>query len=343
MNYLIVTHQGQIVLTNISSNNILDEIQKCSNACERVFCMETQKYRRQGKINLSAHYMFVYTTEEMTNKVFKYHLNGIKVIGELIDSNVSSIKEAESQKTRRLKHNLINHNSKILLELYRLVPQDAFRGETNHVTIIEEILRSDVKKAAFAYLKILKSSNLMKAEFEVYEMFNTEDPYLDCTEHQIHKVIILTLNPFWLDLVEKNININIQSSYEKVHIDYKSISVALSHIFDNVSKYIMPNSELKIWFQSDDGNVSLFFEMISLKVEDNEVNKIFRETNSGHWAVTAELNGDGIGMFVIRKLIELNKGEIEFVNNYKSKYSGSINGLPYENNLIIIKLKKALN
>src|SRR5690606_421850 len=146
----------------------------------------------------------------------------------------------------------------------------------------------------FAYLKILKSSNLMKAEFEVYEMFNNDDPYLDFTDHQIHKVIILTLNPFWLDLVERHININIQSSYEKVYIDYKSISVALSHIFDNVSKYIMPSSELKIWFHSDDEYVSLFFEMISLKVEDDELNKIFNETNSGRWAVDAELSGDGI-------------------------------------------------
>lgn len=341
MHYLIQNHQRQIILTNIDNESILNSLKKCKSECERVFCEELNLYRRQGSIKLSSHDMFVYTTEEMTNKIFKYHINGIKIIGEFIDSNITVVKELESQKTRRLKHNLINHNSNILLELYKLVPQDAFRNGNNHVETIESIIRNNGRKAAFTYLKVLKSSNLMKAEFEVYEMFNTEKPYLDFTDHPIHKVIILTLNPFWLDLVEEKVSIIIQSTYEKVNIDYKSVSVALSHLFDNAAKYIMPHSELNIWFQSSSDFVSIYFDMISLKVEENEIEQIFSESNSGKWAIDADLNGDGIGMFFIKKLIILNFGEILFINNHEKKDTVNYNGLPYENNRIIIKLKKS--
>ena len=341
MHFLIQNLQGQTILTNIDNESIIKELLLCNSDCERVFCKHSNSYRRQGHITLNAHKMFVYTTVDMTNKIFKYHLNGVKIIGELVDANVSDVKEIESQKTRRLKHNLINHNTNILLELYKLVPQDAFRNGNNHVETIENIIKNNGRKAAFTYLKVLKSSNLMKAEFEVYEMFNTETPYLDFTEHLIHKVIILTLNPFWLDLVQEKVNIIIQSSYEKVNIDYKSVSVALSHLFDNAAKYVMPHSELNIWFESSNEFVSIYFDMTSLKVEPDEVEQIFNESNSGKWAILADLNGDGIGMFFISKLINLNLGEISFVNNYDLKDSVNYNGLPYENNRIVIKLKKS--
>ncbi|MFA7274048.1 MAG: hypothetical protein WC044_09270 [Crocinitomicaceae bacterium] len=341
MQYLITNKQGQTVLTNIAEKEILEDLKKCDSAYERVYCNVLKGYRRQGKLDLNQHEMYVFTFSEMTTKIFKYHLSGIKIFGELIDSNISDIKEVENQKTRRLKHNLINHNSNILLELYKLVPQDVFRNGGNHIETIENLLRNNLKKAAFTYLKVLKNSNLMKAEFEVYEMFNTENPYLDFTDHQIHKVIILTLNPFWLDLVEEKVNIIIQSTFEKVNIDYKSVSVALSHLFDNAAKYVMPHSDLNIWFQSENEIVSIYFDMTSLKVEADEVDDIFNESNSGKWAIEADLDGDGIGMFFIRKLINLNEGEIKFQNNHDNKSSVNYNGLPYENNRIIITFKKS--
>ena len=342
MKFLITSNNGTIVLSNIENEALKKNLQLCSEEYERVDCPVHNLTRRQGRILLNRHYLYVTTLDNtITNKVFKHNLNGIKIVGKLIDFNLTNIKETEDKKTRRLKHNLINHNSNILQELYRLIPQDSFKVGNNHVDVIQNLISSNSKKAAFTYLKVLKSSNLMKAEFEVYEMFNTDDPYLDFYDHQIHKVLILTLNPFWLDLVENKVNINIQAFYEKVRIDYKSISVALSHIFDNASKYLMPHSEFNASFSSSDASIIVQFDMTSLKVEQDELQNIFTEFNSGRWATKMKLEGDGIGMFVIKKLVELNNGKIEFIANYDNKSSVIFNGVPYENNRIKIYLDKS--
>lgn len=343
MDYIIKTAAGQIISTSINNESILNEVINCNNECERVFCNISNKYKRQGRVILDGIVIYIITYDDsITNRIFKNRLEGISILGKLIDLELASAKNQEGQKTRRLKHNLINHNSNILLELYKLVPQDSFRNGGNHVDLIEDLIKKDTRKAAFTYLKVLKSSNLMKAEFEVYDMLNTDQPYLDFTDHQIHKVLILTLNPFWLDLAEQRVSLNIQPFYEKVQIDYRSISVSLSHIFDNAVKYVMPHSEFNIKFNNTDKFIEISMEMTSLKVEPHELEQIFNESNSGKWATELGLNGDGVGMFMVKKLIEFNRGNVQFIPNYNDKGTINYNGVPYENNKIMITLEKCV-
>ena len=249
-------------------------------------------------------------------------------------------KSKESQKTRRLKHNLINYNANIQQELYKLFPQNLFKNEKNHLDIIENIVNKSSEKSAFAFLKILKNSNLMKNEFDVYEMLDQENPYLDFSEHPIHKVVLLTLNPFWLDLVENGVNINIQSCYGRTALDYKTMSVSLSHIFDNITKYILPESDLNISFEDTSKYIKLVFDMISLRVEESELENIFTENVSGKWSENTGLAGNGIGMFVVKRLVLLNKGTVAFRSFVDKSKSVIFENVPYDNNIIEIKLNK---
>ncbi len=341
MEFLIRSELGQIISTNIIETTVINQLAQCKSNLETITCTFSNRKRRQGFISENGYYLYLACYDlNITNKIFNHYLKVFKLLSKEVIQNLELNKTKESQKTRRLKHNLINHNTNILQELYKLIPQDSFKAGTNHVEIIQNGIKKDIKKSAFTYLKVLKSSNLMKAEFDVYEMLDKNNPYLDFYEHQIHKVILLTLNPFWLDLVENKININIQPFHEKVNIDYKTISVALSHLFDNATKYVMPNTELKITFKSTTNLLYVEFDMISLKVEAEEVVKIFSEEVSGYWSEQLELAGDGIGMFMINKLIKLNNGEIEFKANVDKSKELKYNNIPYENNKITITLKK---
>jgi signal transduction histidine kinase len=77
--------------------------------------------------------------------------------------------------------------------------------------------------------------------------------------------------------------------------------------------------------------------MTSILVLKNEINDIFLEHYSGFWAKETEMNGHGIGMFYAKRLIEMNKGRIEFVPG-EELYR--LNGIPYAHNTIIIELKR---
>lgn len=341
MEYIITNRNLQVIDTNITYSEIIDTIISCNTECERVFCPKNQIFRRQGvyRTETKSFYLCSYD-QEITNRIFKYYLQTFTILADQFDKSCSNQKSKESQKNRRLKHNLITHSSNILQELYKLIPQDSFRNGGNHVDIIEEIIRKDIHKSAFAFLKVLKNANLMKAEFDVYEMLETESPYLDFSNHSIHKVLILTINPFWLDLVEQHVTILIDQYHGKVNIDYRSISVVLSHIFDNLTKYIMPYSTLYINFVDEEKTVDIVIEMNSLKVEPNELNRLFEENYSGLYARQLDLYGDGIGMFVVKKLTEMNKGEIKFEINIDRKGPTVFNDIPYEKNRIVLRLNK---
>ena len=145
------------------------------------------------------------------------------------------------------------------------------------------------------------------------------------------------MQSFFLELIDKKVNINIGDSDEKVWIDFPTFSVVLGHILDNAVKYTAENSTLNISFLKTSEHVSIQISMNSILVQEEEINNIFEENYSGYWATETELNGHGIGMFYAKKLIELNKGEIIFTPGTESY---RLNGIPYAKNIITIKLNR---
>jgi signal transduction histidine kinase len=185
---------------------------------------------------------------------------------------------------------------------------------------------------------LIKNVNLIKAEFDVYDMLSVKNPTLEFFTHNPHKLTLLVLSPFWLELIEKGIKINISECKGEVYVDYRSVSVALSHIFENTSKYICRNTTLNINYVENNGFIIINFEMISLKIKPEEKDKIFEDNYSGDYAKSTTLAGSGLGMSIVKKLTELNRGEIIVEIDTDEKLREKVMGIPYEKNIFKIKL-----
>ena len=74
--------------------------------------------------------------------------------------------------------------------------------------------------------------------------------------------------------------------------------------------------------------------MISLKIDPAELHKIFNEEYSGILANTLHLNGSGIGMNIIQKLLKMNDIEILLKINTNASLNKMIGTTPYEKNEI---------
>ena len=328
---------GKIIYSNLPSNY---NFQSASNKVETVYCVQRKANRRQIYIRSKDYDLyFASYDEELTNKIFKHYLNAFEIVIPIVLKTQLEIEKQDKQKARRLKHNLITHSTKIQQELYKLVSQEKLTGENNkQIEIIEEVIKRKLKETAYAYLRILKNINLMKSEFDVYDMLNSSTPYVDIISHPIHKVILLGMNTFWLDFLEKDMDVHIEPSLENVLIDYKSFSVVLSHILDNAIKYCCPNSDFFIKFHRNQNKLSIEFTMLSLRVGINEIDNIFIENYSGEWAKKLEIAGSGIGMNIIKRLISLNRGKVIFLSNIEPSRAINKNGIPYEINKLIIEL-----
>jgi len=173
----------------------------------------------------------------------------------------------------------------------------------------------------------------------VYDLLTSEQTDLELEVHSIHRVIGLTLQPFFLDFIENGNTINIGECHDNVLIDYATVSVILGHIWDNAAKYMWKNSSLDLNFSLEHDFLLVDIAMTSLMVNKYEKESIFHEEYSGHWAKHIGLDGSGIGMFYAKKLTEMNHGTIEFIAGDESF---RLDGIPYAHNKIILKLQREM-
>lgn len=306
-------------------------------------CELTGKRRRNQKVVTDKYHIYLAAFDQaFANRKFNIYKESCIYFAEKIFPKYLQSIEAEQKRFRRLRHNIISLSTNITNELYQIAPQESLiKGGRNQIQLIADIISTDPKGVAEHLLKVLKSSTLMKSEFDVYDMLQSQTPSLDFFNHKIHKVIKLSLSAFWLDFLVNDIIIDIEDNHDRVIIDYTSISVALTHIFDNAIKYCSFGSDLSISFNSHSEFIEITFEMTSIKIREEDLSTIYEEGKSGYWANQADLDGDGIGMSTIKTLLDLNEGDITVVPNIDETRNHEVEGIPYERNQIILELKKA--
>jgi len=341
---IISINEALVLASNFPKDLDSIDFSNWSSKNEVCFCELSSKRRRQQRIETDRYLIYIAAFDSaLQNKRFNIYKESCLFFAQNIFPKYLKSIEAEQKRFRRLRHNIISLSTKISNELYQIVPQDSLiKGGRNQIQLISDIISTDPKGVAKHLLKILKSSTLMKSEFDVYDMLQSQKPNLEFYNHKIHQVINLSLNAYWLDFLVNDIEITIDDNHDRVIIDYTSISVVLSHIFDNAIKYCASGSDVIISFSSYDDIIEVTFEMTSLKINDNELEEIYNEGNSGYWANQADLAGDGIGMSTSKTLMDLNEGDISIITNVNSNYNFEIKGIPYERNQIMIELKKAV-
>lgn len=341
MYFRFYSNKGVVLCSNLPTE-LLEECKNCTVEYERKQCSVRNIIKRHGKKEFPDGYVYLcYYENNITSKIFNRHLKMSELQFPYFLESYKELQQKEQQTIRRLKHNIVTYNSNITQELYALISQDTLsrKNAKEQIATISNYISKNPKETTAAFIRILKNSNLINSEFNVFDLLVTENiSELDFDSHSIHKVILLSLQPYWLDFQELEVNINIGACKEKVHIDYSSISVALCHIFNNATKYISINSLLDISFSETSDYINITFSMLSLHVEKYEENKIFEESYSGIWANKACLQGNGIGMFYVKKLVELNKGKVAFIPGDEINFQ--LKGIPYSRNKILIQLPK---
>ena len=329
----------EVIFSNLPSN--LNHIPPtCEFECKIEMCPFEKKEKRHGKVLHDGGYIYLCIYDnKITNKIFKRYFDVLKPTLSSLITFKDELVTIEESKTKRLKHNINNYNAKIKDELEEIIPHESIykKDWKETLEVIEQKISKETQSTAFSLMRIFKYINLINAEMDVYELLNDPFDFLELQEHSIHRVVGTTIRPFWLDFVQNNNPINMGMCYENVLIDYPTISVVLGHIWDNAAKYIGVNSPLNINFSTSSDYVILEISMQSIKVEQYECEKVFEENYSGRWAGCSGKDGDGIGMYISKKLIEMNKGIMEFICGNEVY---RLDGIPYANNKIILKFLK---
>jgi len=341
MYYLIRTKKGKVLATDLPPE-LLEEAKLFSKKFSSELCSIKGVNKRQGIIERDNFIFYLCCFDQKkTNRIFKHQLDASECFLIAYKDTYIEMAETERKKTRRLKHNLSTYSTKIHQELYKLLPQDKIsKGRQNQRELVKSILEKNPDHAVTTFLRILKNANLIKAEFDVYDILHEANPHIDSQKHSIHRVLTLSLSSFWLDFLDKGITINMEKCVGEMTFDYKSMSSILCHIFDNATKYIAPDSEFKIYVEDDGEYYNITFDMISLRVQEAELKKIFDDGFSSDYSERLGFAGTGVGMNVIKRLSKLNEFRVLFKRNVDPTKTITKMNIPFDQNILILGINK---
>lgn len=309
-------------LDKLIAENLTVECNQCYNNCNSTgnvvnVCPIYIETRRQGIIKNNKSTTFLCCNTTKTTKLFREKLEALSYAYPDLVIPKNEIEEktrkVEQQKVNRLVHNLSSINAHNIQEIYDIVPQDVLSSNwKNQLEFIEKEIKSNPKKAALMFIRLAKNSIHMKSEFSIYRKLDRKDiASLEFKSYPIRIVLLNVLHTFFGDFNVNGIYVNVTDYFGKVKIDYETIQVALYHLIENATKYAKHYSEIYIDFEESKPNdVLVHIKMRSTYVEPSERITIFNEGISGSVAKKMKKNGDGIGMWRIKQMMTLNKGDL---------------------------------
>jgi K+-sensing histidine kinase KdpD len=210
-------------------------------------------------------------------------------------------------------HTIKSIQAHMMQKIEGLLGNDMYSSHDNHASKLASAvakIKENPELAAETIVFIQKRVIELDAHISSFELIHMGNKIkLDVREHNFPKVIRNVLSSF--DDKFNTIGVTYNFAFDQEvgdefysFFDYKTINTALYNIFDNAFKYIMPHSEIRL-FISDR---KIIFSMRSLRIEREEIDKIYQ---LGYRGVNSqETDGSGVGMYVIKKALEINNMSI---------------------------------
>lgn len=337
--FQIIDHKKSVI-----ADNLTDNCKTCLSHCDFEGkqideCPEYGGTRKQGLRITNASTCFLCCDKTKTTKLFRQKIEALSYSVPDLKIPINEIRNEEQKKVNRLVHNLTSINAHNIQEIYDLVPQEILaQNWRKQLEFIKEEIQKDLDKAALTFLRIAKHNTHMRSEFSIYRKIERDDNIeLDSRNHKLRNVLLNTLHTFFSDFSKRNIYVDVEEFYYQVRFDYETIQVALYHLIENAAKYALANTTIYITASENETQVNLKFQMISAHVKPEERLNVLKEGISGEMARKMNKQGDGIGMWRINQMMEINDGsfETEFGAINESKM-----GFDFSHNIFILKFTK---
>lgn len=261
----------------------------------------------------------------------------MRIYGEMAESYL----QFYLHKIRAHSHTLRSIQGKMKQKIESLAKKKDFRGQNYSESKIKisEKIASDIERAADVFCYLNKRISEIDVHIEGFDvLYMNDEMNINLKLHNIKKVLQNIIAPSLEDLRKRNIEVNFHikddfSSENKIPIDYKLMNLAFVNFFDNAIKYSKPESKIDIHFTKNGKSFMIEVAMISLRIEHDELELIFRDGYIGKYAT--EESGDGIGMYVIKKALKMINIGIKVNPDYS--ISENYNGKQYVKNRFIFE------
>lgn len=294
---------------------------------------------RNSKTKLVRHGNLIVLIIANSNKIqiSKQNLENYYSLVSDVVSNIDESIQKVKDDTRRILHNIVSLNSINNQEFDSIFTPEEIEG-LSHKKMIAHMatkIKSNSNTVAKSILKINKNSHEIKYELDVFKYLINPNSVLRKSKQNIHRVTKRILDTFFLDFLDKGITVNLTTQDDKLiecDLNFDCLRYAIYNNFDNALKYCKPESEVDVYISIKEEKILIEFNMISLKINKNEVDKIFIEGYCGESAKQIQLNGDGIGLYMTKRVLNRINSTITLCQREEYNY----NSILYQRNIFTI-------
>ncbi|MFH1030120.1 MAG: HAMP domain-containing sensor histidine kinase [bacterium] len=97
----------------------------------------------------------------------------------------------------------------------------------------------------------------------------------------------------------------------QVYADKQKLLLAFTNILDNAAKYTLENGLVKIDVSEDSGKLNIIVSDNGVGIPEKDKKRIFTKFYRGSNAVNMQTEGTGLGLFLVKNIIEKHKGKID--------------------------------
>ncbi len=137
----------------------------------------------------------------------------------------------------------------------------------------------------------------------------------DLTPQSIDEIIQETLDGLSGIVKDKNIKLTYKKSkakIPKVNADREKIGIVVQNLLDNAIRFNKPGGEVTVSIKCDKVNLEVAVKDDGIGIPDEQKKRIFNKFFRADNAVRTETEGTGLGLFIVKNIINAHKGKISF-------------------------------
>jgi|GEM_PF-6450459 signal transduction histidine kinase len=97
----------------------------------------------------------------------------------------------------------------------------------------------------------------------------------------------------------------------KLSADAEKLRRAFQNLLDNAIKYTLPGGKVEVTVSRSDDQVEVSFKDTGVGIPANELQNIFQKFSRASNAITINMAGPGLGLYLTKSFVELHRGKIE--------------------------------
>jgi signal transduction histidine kinase len=133
----------------------------------------------------------------------------------------------------------------------------------------------------------------------------------------LNKLITRVIDEHQTSVREKSQTLTFEAFDQAIYLraDNQYLHMALDNLINNASKYTPANGEIRVSLRKENHSVVIAVSDTGVGIQKDEIDAIFDKFTRGSNKLTSEVNGSGIGLYLVKQIARLHKGTVNVESN----------------------------